>query len=259
MTYLHDFFVTERHVIFLLHPVEFSPFAFLAGMESFTDSLSWAPAQGNLAMVVEKAAGATPMLFEAPAAFMWHSLNAYEDGTDIVADFVGYDDPDHFIGDNPVFKTVMQGETGENRFPGTVRRYRIDLAKRRLTEEVVDKGHHECPLLDPRVALQRHRYGFVATGEIGDWTLDGVARLDMGSGQRTEFRFGPKHFVGEPIFAPSGPAEGQGWLLAQVQSGETGRSFLAIFDAETLEDGPVAKVMLNHHVPLSFHGFWQAG
>ena len=258
MTYLHDFFVTEQHVVFLLHPVDFSPFAFLAGMESFTDSLTWAPAGGNQVMVVEKSAGAAPILFEASAAFMWHSLNAYEDGGDIVADFVGYDDPDHFIGDNPIFKSVMQGDAGNGKVPGTIRRYRIDLAKQRLAEETVDKGHHEFPILDPRFASQRHRTGFFATGATGNWTLDGIARLDMESGQRTEFRFGPKHFVGEPIFAPAGPAEGQGWLLAQVQSGETGLSFLAIFDAENLAGGPVARVMLKHHVPISFHGFWQA-
>ena len=68
---------------------------------------------------------------------------------------------------------------------------------------------------------------------------------------------GAKHFVGEPIFAPSGGREGQGWLLAQVLSGETDKSFVAIFDAENVASGPVAKVMMEHHVPLSFHGWWQ--
>lgn len=40
MTYLHDFMVTERYIIFVLHPVEFSPAGMLLGLRSFTDSLT---------------------------------------------------------------------------------------------------------------------------------------------------------------------------------------------------------------------------
>ena len=177
----------------------------------------------------------------------------------IIADFVGYDTPDHFIGRAPAFAAVMRGEDGEAEFPGTIRRYVIDLKTKALRQEIIDAGNHEFPMINLRVGLQEHRYGYFACGRAGDWILDGVARVDMDSGAREEFRFGPRHFVGEPIFAPRGSSEGDGWILTQVQSGETGKSFLAVFDAGNLGAGPVAKVHLRHHVPLSFHGYWDAG
>lgn len=258
MTYLHDYFVTERHIVLLLHPVSFSPFAMLAGLKSFTDSLTWNPADGNLVLVLEKDGDAPPRQFAAPAAWMWHSLNAWETGNTIVADFVGYEAPDHFLGEDAFLAAIMDGERGQARYPGTLRRYVIDLAAGGLREAIVADGHHEFPIVDPRKASHAHRHGYFAIGAPGDFVTDGVARIDMETGRRDAFRFGPKHFVGEPVFAPAGPAEGEGWLLAQVQSGETGRNFLAVFEAGNVSAGPVARVHLAHHVPLSFHGWWQA-
>jgi all-trans-8'-apo-beta-carotenal 15,15'-oxygenase len=257
MTYLHDFLVTERHLVFILHPVAFSPFAMLAGLRSFADSLTWKPKQGNLVLVQDKAGG-KPALIEAPAAWMWHALNAYERGGAIIADFVGYEAPDHFIGDAPAFSAVTRSEEGEAKHPGTVRRYVIDPKARTLREETIDAGNHEFPMVDLRMALRKHRYGWFACGHAGDWIFDGVTRLDMESGAREEYRFGSRHFVGEPIFAPRGVREGDGWILAQVQSGETGTNFLAVFEAANLAAGPVAKVHLRHHAPISFHGHWES-
>ncbi len=257
MTYIHDFLATERYLVFILHAVEFTPFAMLAGLRSFTDSLTWKPEQGNLILVIDKAGG-EPAFFEAPAAWMWHALNAYEHRGTLVADFVGYDMPDHFISANPAFSSIMRGAEGEAAFPGTVRRYLIDLKAMSLREEDIDAGHHEFPMTDPRVALREHRYGWFACGPVGDWIFDGVARIDMKSGARDEFRFGPRHFVGEPIFAPRGGAENDGWILAQAQSGDTGLSFLAVFDAADLAAGPIAKAHLRHHAPFGLHGYWAA-
>ena len=255
MTYLHDFMATGRYLVFVLHPVEFSPYGMLLGLRSFTDSLAWKPEQGNLIMVLDRSGG-TPVFIEAPAAYMWHSLNAYEQNGSIIADFVGYDTPDHFIGRAPAFAAVMRGEEGRAEFPGTIRRYVIDLKTSTLRQETVDAGMHEFPMIDYRAGLRKHRYGYFACGQTGDWILDGVARMDMDSGAREEFRFGPRHFVGEPVFAPRGNNEGDGWLLSQVHSDDIDKNFLAVFDAGSLAAGPLAQVQLRHHVPLSFHGFW---
>ena len=50
----------------------------------------------------------------------------------------------------------------------------------------------------------------------------------------------------------------RGYLLSMALDGKTGRSFIPIMDAARLADGPIARIMLTHHTPLSFHGFWQA-
>jgi all-trans-8'-apo-beta-carotenal 15,15'-oxygenase len=51
--------------------------------------------------------------------------------------------------------------------------------------------------------------------------------------------------------------EDRGWLLCEVLEGKSEKSFIAVFDAAELQDGPTAKVRLRHHLPMSFHGWWQ--
>jgi all-trans-8'-apo-beta-carotenal 15,15'-oxygenase len=65
--------------------------------------------------------------------------------------------------------------------------------------------------------------------------------------------------VGEPVFAakPGGGID-QGWLITQCLDGASDTTFFALFDAEHLAAGPLARIWLDHHVPISFHGAWQA-
>ncbi|MSP52370.1 MAG: hypothetical protein EXQ91_08290 [Alphaproteobacteria bacterium] len=53
-------------------------------------------------LVVDKASGVIQQL-EATPTFMWHALNAYERGNVVIADFVGSDAPDHFLGPDAAF------------------------------------------------------------------------------------------------------------------------------------------------------------
>ena len=256
--YVHDFFLTANHVVFLLHPVAFSPFPFLLGMRSFIDSLSWKPERGNRVMVVEKSGDAPPLTIETEAAFMWHSLNAFEHDGSIVADFVAYDTPDHFIGEDAQLFALMEGRQGRADFPGTLRRYRIDTATSRANEEPLSDGSFEFPMIDPRMQGHAHRIGYLAHATADHWHHDAVARVDVETGDQQVHRSGERCAVGEPVFAPKpGGRLDEGWLLSQVLDGDLGRSRLEILDAERVADGPVATVELEHHVPISFHGWWR--
>ena len=267
--YVHDFFATERHVIVSLHPLEISPIGLLSGLESFTETLSWRPERGNILVVFDRNGNQAPTVIEATARFMWHALNAYESGNEVIADFVGYEAPDHFIGDNPSLKAIMNGARGTGDFPGEVRRYVIDIAARTAREDVVSGDNHEFPIVNPAHVCAPHRIGYFAHSSArssnSGWYHDGVAVIDFKTGKAETFSFGPKHRVGEPIFAAKPghryevPKDREpGWLLAEVLDGAAGTSFLAVFDAETIAAGPIARIVLTHHVPISFHGYWHA-
>ena len=106
--------------------------------------------------------GGKPRFFDAPAAFMWHALNAYENGGQIVADFVGYDAPDHFAPKNAMLYQIMQGKLGEARARKTPPlSYRLGAHVR---EEIVDSGPHEFPMVDPRAAMHNHKVGYMTAG-----------------------------------------------------------------------------------------------
>jgi carotenoid cleavage dioxygenase-like enzyme len=48
--------------------------------------------------------------------------------------------------------------------------------------------------------------------------------------------------------------ESEDWLLTLVYDHGEQRSYLAVLRADHIADGPVARVWLEHHTPLSFHG-----
>ena len=255
--YLHDFFATNKHFIFVLQPMMLTPWMLLAGFSSFIECLNWKRDQGNIVMVLPRGGG-QPRFFDAPAAFMWHALNAYESGDTILADFVGYDVPDHFAPKSAMLYQIMQGKLGDQHEPGKLRRYHIDLKRGACREEIVDNGPHEFPMVDPRVALHAHKIGYMTADGTGVFT-NGIKRFDYESGRATHFDFGPKAVAGEPVFAakPDG-AQDEGWLISLVHDGASGKAFFAVLDAESVEAGPLAKVWLEHSMPFGFHGSWKA-
>lgn len=255
--YFHDFVATKRFIIFILHPCLVSPFPFLLGLKSFTDSLTWRAEAGNIVALVPRDGSAAPHYFEAPSTYVWHFLNAFEDGENVTVDFVGFDEPDHFIGRDAFFNTIMQGRMGRAQAHGKIRRYSIDLQGNRLNEEIIDHGNHEFPMIHWRGAMARQRIGYFTCGGLGVFN-SGVKRFDYETGQSREFDFGADTHVGEPVFAEKpGGAAGEGWLISECVDGRSERTFFAVFDATAPDDGPLAKTWLNHVAPISFHGAWR--
>ncbi|HWL28487.1 MAG TPA: carotenoid oxygenase family protein [Burkholderiaceae bacterium] len=255
-SYIHDWFLTEHYVLILLHPVELSLPRFLSGLASFTDSLQWRPRKGNLLLLVDRSGASEPIAFDAEACFMWHSINAFEVGDSLVADFIGYDEPDHFLGDRAAFRMIMEGKQGAQMHKGILRRYIINLPRRRLIEDRLSPENHEFPVIDSRMVAQRYRYGYFTTSRAATVFHNGIARVSADGGQRDTFFMDESTHMGEPIFVPDGPEPEDGWLLSVGLDGASGRSFLAIFRSDRLADGPVARVGLQHSTPLSFHGYW---
>jgi all-trans-8'-apo-beta-carotenal 15,15'-oxygenase len=255
--YFHDFLASKRFLIFVLHPCMFSPWSFLLGLKSFTGSLTWRPQEGNLIAIVPRDGG-EPRYFEAPASYMWHGLNAFEEGETLFVDFVGFDEPDHFIGRDAFFSNIMHGRMGRAEAPGKLRRYRIDLSAKTIAEEIVDPGNHEFPMMDWSRAMARQRIAYFACGGLGVFN-SGVKRFDYETGQSRSFDFGAETHVGEPVLVdPPAGAANEGWLISACLDGRTERTFFAVFDAAAPDAGPIAKIWLRHHAPISFHGAWSA-
>ena len=266
LNYMHDFFVTGDNVMLHLQPA-MPDFAKLRTGVPFANSLAWKPELGTKLAILPKASGAEPIIVETDSRWMWHSVNAYERGNEIVADYVGYDAPDHFVeiaGKEPAWYAYMQGRTGSYVNPGKLRRLIVNKTTKRAREEILDGGNNEFPVVDKRVHCHEHRdvYFLQAPGNALWWSR--VVRFDAQTGASEGYDFGLGYFLNEPSFAADAArpvnlaAAGLGWLLVPVFEAATGISSLAVFRANALADGPIASVRLRTQDPFAFHGSWQA-
>ncbi len=258
--YIHDWFISTNYLIISLHPVDIDFWPALLGLRSISDSLRWRPEKGNLLLVIPRNPSGKTHQLEAPSCFMWHSINARDNGNEIVAEFIGYDNPDHFVGKDPVISAVMQGREGEHKYPGLLRRFVIDVPGKKVRNEIIGSDNCEWPRIDDRLLCGSYRHVWLAQAKAGDFFASTVDRYDMQNGKVDRYDFGKQVYCSEPYFIPRpGGGHEEGWILTEGLDGKSGKAFLAVLDAAHLADGPLAVVHLKHHVPYSYHGCWQAG
>lgn len=249
---LHDFAVSQHHLVFLLAPIKLDIAAVRAG-QSMLGAMRWGADQPTRVLVVDKADFSRRRVFEMPACHVFHFGNAWDDGRLLRLDYVqGVPLPEF----NASAEQMMRGQrTG--REVSTPRVLEIDLQAGRLRLAARDEAV-EFPVVDPRVVAQRHRFVWYPTAvDTGTrWGFNGLMRLDIDSGARERFSFGNDTVVEEHVLVPrpGSTREGEGWLVGMGYDVKRRRSFLSVFDAMRLADGPLARAWLPYAVPYGFHG-----
>ena len=253
---MHDFAITKDHVIFILCPLVFS-FERLAERGG---AFSWEPERGTRLGIMPRCGGnADVRWFDTDPSYVFHPMNAYEDGDAIVLDVARYGRLD--------FMSAAAVEEPGYRDANAARlhRWRIDLARGGVASTPLDDIVTEFPRVDERRLGRRHRFGYMAAREpeLNDgaqplWTA--VRKYDLERGGVTERRFGAGNGVGEPLFVPRTASAGEddGWVLVLVYDAARDTSDFWILDAQDVAGEPVARVTLPHRVPYGFHGNWVA-
>jgi carotenoid cleavage dioxygenase-like enzyme len=241
-TMIHDFAVTASHAIFMDLPVVFSPENLGAGMP-----YAWSDDYGARLGVMPRGGSAADLRwFEVDPCYVFHAVNAYDEGDGIVMDVARY--PELWRGDANHFNTAK------------LHRWRFDLASGKVSEEALDDRGVEFPRIDPRCETLPHRYGWAVGFQEGPDgpSLNTLLRYDLRGGATVEHDFGPARAPGEAVFVPASEtsAEDEGWVLSLVYDEGADRSELAILDATRFDAPPVATVKLPRRVPFGFHGSW---
>ena len=249
---VHDFMVTERHVLFPILPLTGSLERAMRGKPAY----AWEPEKGaHIGVIRRDGAVAEMRWFETGSCYLFHPLNAWEEGTRLCADVMQYEAAPGF--------PLADGTPG-SRAEARLCRWTLDLAGNgnRVERDYIDDLPGEFPRLDERFATRPHRHGYYAcssSGGAGDGSFDTLAHLDKASGTRALFTLPAGDAISEPVFVPraADSAEGDGWLLAVTYRGAEKRSDLLVFAANALADGPLATAQLSHRVPFGFHGTWR--
>jgi carotenoid cleavage dioxygenase len=193
--------------------------------------------------------------FDIDPCFVFHFLNAWDDGDTIVA--YGCRMPSIDLD----FEARSDAMAAAASHPGIgLAKWTIDLVAGTCREEIVHDLRSDFPRLhDDRLGLP-HRYGYASATLDGPMSLtfNGIVRYDLQTGAEVLLPFGEGTAIGEAVFAadPEGSAETDGWLMVYATDLAELRTDLCIIDARDLAAGPVARVHLPQRVPAGFHGNW---
>ena len=243
-TMIHDFAITRGRVVFMDLPVVFDPALVAEGRFPYR----WSDEYGARVGIMPRGGSNIDVRwFEVEPCYVFHPLNAWDDGDAVGVDVVRY---------RELWRKDSQGFE-----PATLHRWRLDLATGRASEQALDDRPIEFPRVDERRVGLPHRFGWAVASPTSVVEPRSLVKYDLASGKVEAHEFGAGFAPGEGVFVPaSGRAgEDEGFVLAYVYDASRDGSELVILDAASFGGRPVARIRLPQRVPFGFHGAWLPG
>ena len=240
-TMMHDFAITENHVIFMDLPLVFKLEEAMAGNMPYL----WDETYGaRLGIMPRNGGNADVNWVEIEPCYVVHTLNAFERDGQIMLDASRYAE----------FPDVSFDSS-----PGLMTRWTIDTASNTVKEETLDDRNCDFPRLDPRLEGQPNRFGY--STEFGDGAgleMKKLIKYDLEARSTEVHDFGRGVAPGEGVFAPAATDSGEdeGFILVMTRDENRQQSELQILDAQNFGGDPVAKIQIPVRVPAGFHGNW---
>lgn len=249
---VHDFAITERHLVFLLQPLKFERTAeplpnLLAGMH-------WDAQAPMIACLVTMADWRTTMI-ELPNSGLFHLGNAFESGDQIHLSFVHH----HDILSTMKSFDVSPGASQPVQLASVWTDVELHPASRRAVVHPTPLTQVEFPRYDLRRTGHPHQITIMLqrSQALAALPVMGFDTLVAVNGERTE-----RHVYGEGWLAeehlyvphPNRTEENEGWVLGTAYHWPTEKTTLSVFSAAQISAGPVAQVQLPYGLPLGLHG-----
>jgi len=255
--FLHDFAITPNWAVFLQNAIAFNPLPYVAGRKGAAQCLQSQPGGQAKFWLIPRDGGAfagqKPRIVNAPDGFVFHHLNAWEEGESVVVESIYYADFPS-IGPDEDFRSI----DFELLPVGLLEQCRINLSDSTVVTTRLSERCCEFAMVNPdREGLPcRFAWMAVAERETGNDPLQAIKKLDLQSGERCVWSAAPRGFVSEPLMVPrpGATAEDDGWVLCLVWNGARCASDLVILDAASLAE--VAVLELPLAVPHGLHGSW---
>ena len=237
-TMIHDFNVTRNFVIFMDLPAVWN----FEGMATTGLPILWDESYGARLGVMPRNGGNEEVVwYEIDPCYVFHPLNAYENGDKIVIDVCRMDD------------TMKPGSSA----PPMLYRWTIDQASGRVTETQLDDRVVDFPRVADAVVGLKHQYGYCAAFAGNAPYGEGLIKYNLETGT-SEYRHLDGGQASEAVFVkdPAASGEDGGFLLSYVYQPEIDQSEVLILNAQDMLGEPAARIQIPARVPAGFHGNW---
>ena len=248
----HDMGMTENYVILHDLPVIFSEQAIRNRMWQ----IHVADQPTRFGVVPRK--GGAPKWFEFPTSYVYHVINAWEEGDEVVMAACkmvpnGFD-PDPKFGPYAAMADVLA-------LRAQPFLWRMNMTTGEGREEQLDDALSEFPVINNDRAGRRTKYSYhVVFEDCIEQRFSGLLKYDLETGASARHDFPSGVFGSEPAFAPKiGASDEDDGYLITFTADLAGRSEAHVIDAKNVSAPPLAKVKLPQRVPAGFHGVWAPG
>ena len=254
----HDIGMTENYSILLHLPYTFDLHRFVEGGMSF----GWEPDRKARFGIIPRL-GTEVQWFEGPPCYIFHILNAYEEGDEIImhaprlaqtrimdrtAGWFGEEDP------------LTELEGGD--WAGRMHEWRFNLKTGELKERELDSTFVDFPQVPSALVGRPYRYGYSVrlADQLGrePAMFDGIVKHDFQTETHEFVPFDAECYGHEcaVVTKPNATKEDDVWLITFLYDEFHRQSQLVIYEGDQLAQGPIAKVMIPQRMPYGFHIKW---
>ncbi len=248
---IHDFAVTDNYVAFMEMPVRFS---WLAAVTGSALPFRWDDdAPSRIGVMPRTGTNADVKWFDVPTFFVFHIMNSFEQGDEVIIDAARYD-------------KLWVKSSHDFFHPAHLSRFAMNMKTGKASVQRIHDHSMEFPQVNRSYWTKDYRYGYsLVVDEKNDvperleQAAGGIRKYDVKTGEVDNYLPGPALTPAEAIFIPaleSGGGEDEGYLASYVYDKNSQTSAFCLFDATNVSAGPIAKVPLPVRVPVGFHGVW---
>ena len=240
---LHDLAITDKYVLIFDLPCVFNLDSAMKGIRFpyFWDNNY----EARIGLLPREGQATDVKWISVDPCYIFHPMNAYDDGDDVVLDAVRHP------------KVFDRDRRGPNEGDPVLTRWRLNAKTGTAQSNVINDRPQEFPRVNEELMGKRYRFGY-SSGIGTGFAQDTLMKTDVETGSVQSRTDQPRYGYGEPVFVArdGAKAEDDGWVVVLRHDTQNDTSDLAIFDARGITDDPVAAVHLPVRVPNGFHGNW---
>ncbi|HUN72941.1 MAG TPA: carotenoid oxygenase family protein [Steroidobacteraceae bacterium] len=258
---MHDFAVTQEHVIFPVFPTT----ADRARIEAGGAHWIWEPSRPSFVGIMPRAGSVRDMRwFRGPAYSAYHFMNAHTDGNQVHLDFThGSVNPFPFI--QEASKIQVRPEDMRGQFV----RWTFNMARPgEQWEEYVLGPAGDMPRIAEKDMLVKYEVGYYQSFDpgVGPPLIAGpvgagfntILRIELASGKLARLPMDQRSTVQEHVHIPARQPGHEGYLAFLVDLHDEQRTEMFVVEAARLERGPIARIRIPLRLRVGVHGNWVA-
>ncbi|MBM7073279.1 carotenoid oxygenase family protein [Shewanella sp. 202IG2-18] len=246
---LHDFLITQKHILLILPSLKRNLFA---KGDGYFSGIEFARHQTMKVLVIDKHDLTITRQYELPPGFVFHFGNAWEDKQgEIQFDMSLYANVDVLY----QMSNLMTGDSVRD----AARAETVLVTLKKSGEVSTAIGDHgtEFPRVFANEIGQKSEQLFYVSGNSDSLWSHSVNSLHYQTREISHYDYGRDYFVEEHV--PIKTKAGGDYLMGTALHVPSKRTCLTVFNADNVAHGPVVKAWLPYHLPIGFHGSFISG